>query len=292
MDGAGDDVSAGDQMLTARSWDKNAMMSMGKAFFTQTATTADREAVAFHLPYYGMNEKASRPILRLSAKRSGPTQISHRSAVSRQGSAVTSDYLTVIPDQEADKYVSYTYGRDGMKWITNDSMPYVYLMDSRCQSRISLLDAAPTEVDIPLGVQIPASYLGGAFCFSLPEKEAFAGYSYVWLIDRVKGRTVNLMEEDYETDIAVGQQNNRFAVRIGGFPMTDSNNRRTYLVFTKEGSLFIRGLIAGDRIDVYTSSGQLVYSGTAAATEWSRPLPIQLGYVIKINDKPYKILNI
>lgn len=292
MDGAGDDVSAGDQMLTARSWDKNAMMSMGKAFFTQTATTADREAVAFHLPYYGMNEKASRPILRLSAKRSGPTQISHRSAVSRQGSAVTSDYLTVIPDQEADKYVSYTYGRDGMKWITNDSMPYVYLMDSRCQSRISLLDAAPTEVDIPLGVQIPASYPGGAFCFSLPEKEAFAGYSYVWLIDRVKGRTVNLMEEDYETDIAVGQQNNRFAVRIGGFPMTDSNNRRTYLVFTKEGSLFIRGLIAGDRIDVYTSSGQLVYSGTAAATEWSRLLPIQLGYVIKINDKPYKILNI
>lgn len=292
MDGAGDDVSAGDQMLTARSWDKNAMMSMGKAFFTQTATTADREAVAFHLPYYGMNEKASRPILRLSAKRSGPTQISHRSAVSRQGSAVTSDYLTVIPDQEADKYVSYTYGRDGMKWITNDSMPYVYLMDSRCQSRISLLDAAPTEVDIPLGVQIPASYPGGAFCFSLPEKEAFAGYSYVWLIDRVKGRTVNLMEEDYETDIAVGQQNNRFAVRIGGFPMTDSNNHRTYLVFTKEGSLFIRGLIAGDRIDVYTSSGQLVYSGTAAATEWSRPLPIQLGYVVKINDKPYKILNI
>jgi hypothetical protein len=52
MDGAGEYITEGDRVLTARSWDRNATLSMGNAFLTQTATTQDREAVVFHLPYY------------------------------------------------------------------------------------------------------------------------------------------------------------------------------------------------------------------------------------------------
>ena len=275
MDGAGEDVSSGDQMLTARSWDTGATMSMGKAFFTQTATTSDREEVIFHLPYYGMNQKASRPIIRMAARRSA-----------------MSDILTVIPDHEAEKQVSYTYGRDGMKWLTNDSVAQMYLMDSKRQSRISLLDAAPTEVDIPLGVQIPAAMDKTTFAFSLPERKAFEGYTYVWLIDYQLKRTINLLDTDYEATLDAGTHNNRFAVRIGGFPMTDSKGKREYIVYSFGGMLYVRGLVPGDRITVYAATGQIITSDIASDTEWSTPLSYQASYVVLVNDTPTKVVNL
>ena len=275
MDGAGQDVSSGDQMLTARSWDKGATMSMGNAFFTQTATTSDREEVIFHLPYYGMNEKASRPIVRLAARRSA-----------------MSDVLTVIPDNEAEKQVSYTYGRDGMKWLTNDSVAQMYLMDSKRQSRISLLDAAPTEMDIPLGVQIPAAMDKTTFIFSLPERKAFESYPYVWLIDYQLKRTINLLDADYEATLDAGTHNNRFALRIGGFPITDIKGKREYIVYTFGGMLYVRGLVPGDRITVYAATGQIITSDIASDTEWSTPLSYQASYVVLVNDTPTKVVNL
>jgi len=291
MDGAGEDVSAGDQMLTARSWDRGAVMSMGTAFFTQTATTASREGVVFHLPYYGMNEKAARPILRMSAMRRQPAAGSQRSmAKSRQ--SIHSDFLTVIPNDEADKQIRYTYGKDGMKWLTNEDNAQVYLLDSKRQSRISLLDDAPTETDIPLGVQLPENYQQAAVRFRLPEKEAFARYAYVWLIDYAQNRMVNLLDEDYEAELESGQHNQRFALRIGGFPMTDENGRRRYLVFAHDGTLYVRGLITGDRISVYAPSGQKIRSDVAAsAAEWTMPLSYRTGYIVSINNTAYKVLN-
>ena len=292
MDGAGEDVSSGDQMLTLRSWDKGATMGIGKAFLTQTATSNAREGVVFHLPYYGFNEKASRPILRMS---SGPKN--------------QTDFLTVIPDANADKNVRYSYGRDGMKWLTNANSAQVYLLDSKRQSRISLLDGAPTEVDIPLGVQIPVSDGPSSvarrssgesypaeddtrYTFALPEKEAFAGYDYVWLIDYANKCHTNLLEQEYETVIESGQHNDRFALRFGRFSKPGKQSAGAYTVFAHDGTLFIRGLVQGDKIEVYTTTGHNIFSGTASsASEWTMPLFYQAGYIVKVNDLPYKVVN-
>jgi len=292
MDGAGEDVSSGDQMLTLRSWDKGATMGMGKAFLTQTATSNAREGVVFHLPYYGFNEKASRPILRMSSGRGNQT-----------------DFLTVIPDANADKNVRYSYGRDGMKWLTNANSAQVYLLDSKRQSRISLLDGAPTEVDIPLGVQIPVSDGPSSvarrssgesyhdeddtrYTFALPEKEAFAGYDYVWLIDYANKCHINLLEQEYETVIESGQHNDRFALRFGRFSKPGKQSAGAYTVFAHDGTLFIRGLVQGDKIEVYTTTGHNIFSGTASsASEWTMPLFYQAGYIVKVNDLPYKVVN-
>jgi hypothetical protein len=275
MDGAGEDVSEGDRMLTARSWDKNVTMSMGKAFFTQTATTAEREAVIFHLPYYGKNEKASRPILRMRSGRN-------------------TDLLTAMPDEDAPKTVNYTYGRDGVKWQSNENAVQLYMLDSKRLSHISLLGAAPTEVDIPLGVSAPSSPAGdlSPLTFSLPEKEAFEGYEYVWLIDYQNKRYTNLLQEDYETEIEPGEHNRRFALRFGGFPKTDSKGRRSYVVFAHDGQLFVRGLVKGDRITVYAPSGQIVHSSVATAPEFTMPLLDQTGYLVQVNYTPHKVLNL
>ena len=310
MDGAGNYLTSGDQMYTSRSWDKGATMAMGNAFFTQTATTKDKETLVFHLPYYDRNEKASRPILRMVSRPAAPIPSPARREASslegRPGGVCLSDFLTAIPDAAARKDVRYNYGRDGIKWSTNTATPQLYMMDAARTSRISLLGAAPTEVDIPLGVTIPnltptlssgegASPLRGdgrEVSFSLPEKEAFAGYKYVWLIDYRLNRFTNLQEEDYTVELAPGETNDRFAFRIGGFPKTDKDGARQYVVYSYEGSLFVRGLVAGDRITVYSASGKLIHQAVASGYEYTTPLTYQNGYIVKVNDRAHKVLNL
>lgn len=128
--------------------------------------------------------------------------------------------------------------------------------------------------------------------FSLPEKEAFAGYEYVWLIDYRLNRFTNLQEEDYTVELAPGETNDRFAFRIGGFPKTDKDGARQYVVYSYEGSLFVRGLVAGDRITVYSASGKLIHQAVASGYEYTTPLTYQNGYIVKVNDRAHKVLNL
>ena len=267
-------------------------MSMGNAFFTQTATVKDTETVVFHLPYYAFNERADRPILRMVSSR--PRHMPAANREIRSSAYSTSDYLIAMPDSTANKTVRYTYGKDAVKWISGNNQPQLYMLDNTRSSRISLLGSAPTEVDIPLGVSIPATVTDTdtkSFTFSLPEKGAFADYAYVWLIDYQKNKYTNLLDEDYTADIEPGENNKRFAIRIGGFPKTDEKGKRQYVVYTYEGSLHVRGLVAGDRITVYSPSGQLVHQAVSSGYEYSTPLILQNGYVVKVNDKAHKVLN-
>jgi hypothetical protein len=275
MDGTGEYITDGGQVYSARSWDRPTFVSMGNAFLTQTATTKEREEVIFHQPYYALNnKKPARPLLLMSAsgKRGNQT-----------------DLLTVIADSTASNNIQYTYGRDGLKWIANDSSAQVYLLDSKRLSRISLLGAAPTETDIPLGVYAPVDE---TFTFTLPEKEAFANFAYVWFIDYALNRYTNLLNEDYEIALERGVHNNRFALRIGGYPKTDEKGARQYVVYAHGSTLFVRGLIAGDKITVYAPTGQLIYQATASHTEWTMPLHYQAGYIVRVNDRPHKVLNL
>lgn len=296
MDGVGNFYqTVGDNVYTTRSWDKGNILSMGIAFLTQTATTQDREAVLFHLPLYLRNEKASRPLLRFIAARPSPSPVAKRVAGTEnpsKSSFYSADILTAQPDSTASKKISYSYGRDGLKWQANEDIAQIYMLDNKRQSRISLLGAAPTEVDIPLGVKIPESAgETNTFIFNLPEKEAFADYSYVWLIDYKRNRFTNLLDEDCEVTLEPGENNTRFALRIGGFPKTDEKGKRQYVVYSYEGTLFVRGLVPGDRITIYSPSGKLVHSAVASDLEWSTPLFYQNGYVVKVNDVGHKVLN-
>ena len=293
MDGAGEYPINGDQVITARSWDRGTTVSMGTAFLTQTATRNDKEAVVFHLPYYGRNERVARPLLVFSP----PPAVNHTPAYSpmSKGQSATnrgmggSAFVTLFPDSTADKSVRYSYGRDGVNWRTNNNVPQLYILDAKRTSLISLLGAAPTEVDIPLGVSVPGE--GEDYTFTLPEKEAFAEYAYVWLIDYQKNRYTNLLEEPYTVSLDAGETTKRFALRIGGFPKTDKNGKRQYIVYTYAGTLFVRGIVAGDRITVYSPAGKLIQAATATGNEWSTPLHYQSGYVVKVNDEAHKVQN-
>lgn len=301
MDGANALQPKGDQINTARSWDRATHMSMGKAFLTQTATREDKEEVIFHLPYYDQNVKVGRPLIRFVAKPhtpnhapSHPLTLSSSHPLTLSPSHPVSDILTLFPDPKADKNVAYRYGRDGIKWMSDETTAQVWLMDLKRTSRISLLGAAPTEVDIPMGVYVPAleGESASLSCqISLPEKEAFRSYQYVWIIDYEKNTRYNLLQQDYTLDLAPGEYTNRFAVRIGGFKQPDELSERTYTVFAHEGTLHIRGLIKGDHIAVYSPAGQVICTATATFTDWTMPLFYQSGYIVLVNDKPHKVVN-
>ena len=292
MDGAGNYLHmAGDQIYSARSWDRGTTMDMGNAFFMQTATLAPTETLYFHLPYYERNQPTPKPLLSLS------------SPARRQ-----SDRLMFIPNDSTDKNVQYRYGRDGVKWQSNNDLTQVYILSDNRTRAVSILGAAPTETDIPLGVYIPyprpiqyapsvanrqTSDQQTEFIFSLPEKEVFDGYGYIWLIDYELNRVTNLLEQDYAVSLAAGTHNQRFALRIGGMPYKDNKGHRRYLVYTEQNDLHIRGLVKGDHVAVYSVSGHLMLQTTATSSgDFTTSLPLQHGYVVRINEDAQTVLNL
>ena len=84
----------------------------------------------------------------------------------------------------------------------------------------------------------------------------------------------------------------RLATVIGGFPKTDKDGARQYVVYSYKGSLFVRGLVAGDRITVYSQAGKLIHQAVASGYEYSTPLFYQNGYIVKVNNKAHKVLNL
>ena len=296
MDGANEYQVDGDRVLPFRTWDKGTTLSMGSAFLTQTATQKEKETVVFHLPYYGRNKRVPRPVLSVTP---ATPNVSHAPALASatstppSGNRGASAFVTLIPDSTADKTVRYSYGRDGVNWHADERSPQLYILDSKRTSAISLLGAAPTEVDIPLGLNIPdLTPTISEVTFALPRKEAFADYAYVWLIDYRLNKFTNLLEEAYMASVEPGEHTSRFAIRIGGFPKTGKDGSRQYMVYTYEGSLFVRGLVAGDRITVYSASGKLIHQAVSSGYEYTTPLYLQKGYVVKVNDKAHTVLNL
>ncbi|MBQ9426275.1 MAG: right-handed parallel beta-helix repeat-containing protein [Paludibacteraceae bacterium] len=295
MDNAGAETR-GDHVSTFRSWDAGTKLSMGNAFLVQTATRSDTEDIYFHLPIYSFNERVPRPIIRLVGAR--PVADGSPAGSPARNESVTEptsimDNLMIIPDSTADKRVEYAYGRDGVKWHMADDVASIYLLDHRFSSQLSLLGAAPTEVDIPLGISIPLANREPSteYTFHLPEPEAFEGYGYVWLIDKYRNRFTNLLEQDYTVSLEPGTCNTRFAVRIGGFPLTDDKGNRQYIVYAFDGTLYVRGLIPGDDLAVYTATGQLLCKTISTGTEFTMPLFHQSGYVVRVNNTAHKVLN-
>ena len=283
---------AGDQAYTSRSWDKGTTVAMGNAFLSQTATQSEKETIIFHQPYYDRNKKIARPAVVISATPAVTHAPARGASFDHHTLTPVADMLTLIPDSTVSSKVQYAYGRDGIKWTANENLPQMYAMDAKGLSRLSLLGAAPVEVDIPLGLHVPDSYNGYNFTFSLPDKEPYEPYPYVWLIDYEAKTFVNLQNEDYTLPLEAGEYTKRFAIRIGGFKKNrPAATETSYVIFASGGTLYVRGTQAGDRITVYTTAGQLVASGIAEGDEWTMLLPLQTGYIVRVNDTAQKVLN-
>ncbi|MBR1808741.1 MAG: right-handed parallel beta-helix repeat-containing protein [Paludibacteraceae bacterium] len=262
------------------SWTDEEPLSLHEGFFLQTAAIDDYEDLHYKLPVY-----------------SGPTPLrAPRHLVMMSNFDGEGDVLNVLPDEDAEKQITYTMGRDGVKWLLSD-MPQLYMLAGK-NSRLSFAGAAPTEIDLPLGVNIPAANdsalwdKSSLYTFSLPEPEAFEEYGYVWLIDRGQNRVVNLLQNSYTVNLTPQTDNSRFRLRIGGYPL-GSPGKREYIVYTFNETLYIRGLMDGDKISIFAPTGALVKTEIVnGVSEYSTPLHHQSGYIVKVNDYGQTVINL
>ena len=264
------------------SWTGDETLSLHEGFFLQTAAIADHEDLHYALPVYD-----------------GPAPLmSPRHLLVLSNAAGEGDMLKVMPDDEVEKQVTYSPGRDGVKWMTKES-PQLYLLTDMRDSRLSLLGSAPTETDMQLGVYIPSTSSDGGnadafnlYTFSLPEKEAFEEYRYVWLTDHKLNRVTNLLESSYTVPLEAATDNTRFSLKIGGFPI-ESEKGRDYIVYVHDHTLYVRGLIAGDKIAVYGVNGAMIVNTTSKGTEFIYPIPYGQGvYSVRVNDCGKKVINL
>ena len=266
MSGAGDYlheiIESNEQMFTHRSWIDGTLLTLGNAWFTQTSDIAPTETLTFKQPLY-----VNRPSMGM------------RPLVMLTNNSGKGDIMEVVPDSLASKSVAYRVGRDGIKW-RSDRYTQVWINDGTDRISMSMLASAPTKVDMQVGVAIAA---GGNFTFSLPEPEAFEPYSAVWLTDTYNNKIVNLLKQSYETFIPSGIDTRRFKLRIDGYPL-GTDGKREYISFAHEKTLYVRGLVDGDRVCVYAADGKKVADFIANKTEYELPLP-QGMFVVNVNSE-------
>lgn len=288
-------ILAPEQVITRQSWLSGSTIPLGEAFFTQTATQGAIEPLKFALPFYSLapNDTPGRKQIIMAPAGSPLMPVAQNNDELRETETTPEskrsygDVLDIYPDENADKNIHYVIGRDGVKWMLNEELNSLYALNTAKTTPLSLLGQAPTETDIPLGVNIAQDNM---FTFFLPDADAYSQYEYVWLIDRKLNRTVNLLEGNYTVALNSGRDNDRFLLRFGGAPVGDATNRQ-FIVFAHDGTLNIRGLMRGDKISVFSATGKLVHKSTATQPEFSTPLYVTGNYVVRVNNTTHKVIS-
>lgn len=255
-------------------------LSLGEAFFTQTATLEDKEELTFLRPIY--NDEITRTATRALLE-----------VINEAGS----DAIVLNPETEnenttrSETLIEYKQGSDGLKLRSlNRELPQLYV-NTATGKRLSLLSSAPTGVEIDLGILVPHA---GEVSFTLPCPEAFAEHEAVWLKDSRAGTIVNLLTDNYTLWAEKsGLHEGYLTLQIGGpVPQLNPDGKTeegNHIVFVHKGRLHIQRLAPGDEITVYTSDGKIIHRSTA--TETTHTLQVSPGlYLVKVNGNRYKAL--
>ncbi|MBQ8191261.1 MAG: hypothetical protein IJZ45_05805 [Bacteroidaceae bacterium] len=259
---------------TAQSWDESSKLSVGNAFFTQTATLDAHEQLRFKLPVFPTaNVDDTRALLNVT---------------SEDGT----DEVQLTPDYEAKEMTDYQLNYDGVKMMAmNKALTQIYALDAQ-GGRLSLVGSTPVEQEINLGLYTAKSDI--SCTFTLPNREAFADYGSVWLKDNSKGLVIDLMTENYTfTAKNAGTDEGRLTIQIGGeaptvsFEGTDAKGN--HVVDIRGGVLYIGRLTKGQTIQVYTTDGRMIHQAVASETSYSTAVAPGI-YLVKIDNCRYKAL--
>ena len=254
---------------TTQSWEAGSTLSLGNAFFTQTATLDATEQLQFKLPVYVQAQAIdTRALL---------------SITSEEGS----DAVQLNPDESVEAMTDYQLNYDGAKLqAINSTLPQLYALGNR-GSRLSLVGSAPVEQEINLGFY--AAQANEPYTFNLPHREAFANYSGVWLKDNQTGIVTNLLTEDYTlTADNAGTYDNRLTLQIGGVaPSLSGWNYNARVIHVRDGKLRLNHLETGNHIRIFTVDGRLIQQTSAMGSTYVTNLPAGT-YIVKVSAAAYK----
>lgn len=234
-----------DTYSTIQSWQPDAVLNGGHAFFTQTAVNGSSETLTFQLPVYNGGSSTTtlaKPALMLTTS---------------EGEAY--DNIQLSPSEDA-KTLQYSLGSDGVKWMPmNDSKPAIYALTAD-GTPLSLSSATPEGVDIPVEVRMSSA---SPASIALSDVEAFSGAGHVWLTDKSTGTVTDLMQEAYQLPVSTSLESTAsttrsFTLNIGG--MNPNGNRTvssSVRIWISGRTVHVDGLRNGDTVSIYTISGQL-----------------------------------
>ena len=279
------------QFYASQSWADGSQLRLNDAYFTQTAVIGNgtTETLRFSLPVFtGETTAAARPMLMVMAD---DGEESTRSGMAHQ---LAFDLITVAPNAEAEKVLTYRHGTDGVKLpALDDEASLVYLLSAE-GTPLSLAADAPTEVEMPLGIRAAKS---GSYTFTLPYREAYEEYQHVWLSDHATGTVTDLMADDYTLTVTAddavatrsgegdSSQGYGLTLQIGGMRpgITDLNHDSgSYRIGVDHELVKVYGTRDGDTVAIYTAGGALVVRGTARGDMFQQRVTPGV-YVVRVN---------
>ena len=248
-------------------------LSPATAFFTQTATLQSAETLRFLLPHYA----GDTPVAAAPGK-----VLSLTDGLGRK------DEVTLQPDVDNEGSVAFHLGTDGLHWSPlQPGLPQIYAATAQ-GTPLAWAASVPVGTAIPLGLNSGA---GGLCKLGLPEPEAFADFTHVWLTDKVTGLVTDLKHDDYTVPLEAGEATDiRFTVQFGGVAPNPgaSGEQALYQITARKGYIHIEGLLGGENIAVYDASGRLLLSEHARTNHYAAPL-LPGNYVVKVEGYSRKV---
>lgn len=268
-------TNAAGQFTSWPSWKHSTEGSFAPAhaFFTQTATLQATEVLTFTLPHCTDTPVAAVP----------------RPCLSFTDGAGRSDVVTLQPSAEATDDMGFHLGSDGLHWAPlNPELPQLYAASTGA-AHLDWMGAVPVGTEIPLGLN---SGTGGLCTFSLPSPEAYATFTHVWLTDRQAGRVTDLKQHSYTVPLEADETTDiRFTLKFGGIAPNPgaSGEQALYQITARQGYIHIEGLLGGENIAVYDTSGRLQLSDHARTNHYAAPF-LPGNYVVKVEGYSRKVL--
>lgn len=226
----------------------------GDAVFTQTATLKERETIEVEIPTVD-NKKSGTAYLG-----SKDMAVALSRAYTRSGGDCQEDRLQLKAVPAGESRSDFDINGDGVKWMSA-GRPQIYARQGG--GRYSLLSAVSIEGEVSVGVSLPEA---GMYTFAIPADCNVDDYETVVLKDNETGKTVDLLEGQYDFSTAeAGDVEGRFTISFNRM-LNDKTDNGLRIFSPKRNTVRVEGLSQDDVVTVYSVSGATVTSRVASSS--------------------------
>ncbi len=181
----------------------------------------------------------------------------------------------------------YELGADLEKMIAFAQKPQIYIKDSLYRYAFKALPKQDATKNNTIGVYLP-SQTTKQYTFSLMRNYDLSSLQAVYLTDKTRNRTVNLLQENYTFTSGYTYTNTRFSVSIVLKNQTTSLSSASIQWSVWQNNrqqMQLANLPIGNQISVYNMLGQLLFQQTISSAQLTLPLPAAGIYCVEVMGK-------
>jgi hypothetical protein len=207
------------------------------------------------------------------------------------GHSENKDLLRVILKQGSSN--DFKGGEDGLKFFGGDT-PEFGTVVTNAESTVTVTnDYRATFADreeIPVSLWIKES---GNYSIEFTKIREFD--KPIYLVDKTTEIVTELIEGEvyeFQASATTAPVENRFALRAGGTTELPASVFNKILVYAANNRVYVKNLVIGDNVSIYTVAGQLVETLHATSSETSVALPSAGVYVVKVSGSESVVAKI